>query len=90
MKAKKIAGRIPIQATKPAASNGPATAPRLSPARSRPKARPYACLGASEARRLSLAGDRIPRESQAMARRPPACQGVIASPIAPVASAVPM
>lgn len=51
---------MPIHATNPAASSGPATAPRLSPARSRPKARPYACLGASEASMLSRAGERSP------------------------------
>ncbi len=87
--ASSIAGRIPSQATSPAASSGPATAPRLSPARSTPNARPYADRGASEASRLSRAGDRSPRDSHATARSAPACHTVAASPIAPVATAVP-
>ena len=56
------AGRMPSQITSPAASNGPATAPMLSPARSSPKARPYAARGASDASIASRAGERAPRE----------------------------
>ena len=83
------AGRTPTQATKPAASNGPATAPRLSPALSSPNALPCAEVGLSEASNASRAGDRKPRNNQAIARSAPTCHTVTAAPIAPVATAVP-
>ena len=74
--------------TKATASSGPATAPRLSPARSSPNALPVAVGGARDARSESLAGERAPLAIQASARRVPACQVATLRPMAPVATAV--
>jgi hypothetical protein len=80
---------MPTARTKQAATKGSTTA-QLSPARSTPKARPYASDGAREDSNESRAGDRTPRAIQAKARSTPACQTVAAKPIAAVAAAVPM
>ncbi len=89
MTARTMVGRIPIHVTNPAARSGPATAPRLSPARSSPKARPYAERGVKDDSRVSREGPRMPRDTQASARNTPACHTAPTRPMAPVASAVP-
>lgn len=64
-------------------------APMLSPARSTPKARPYALRGATVVKMRSLAGPRMPREAHANARSPATCHTAVVAPIAAVATAVP-
>ena len=87
-RARKKTYLMPITPTRAAAIRGPTTAPALSPARSRPAARPYAPLGTRETSSVSRAGERIPRDIHATARRIATCHSAVASPIAAVASAV--
>src|SRR5581483_4029111 len=85
----RIAVRTPRSATSAIASSGPPIAPRLSIARSKPYARPYAAGGAMSARSALRDGPRTPRPAHASARRIPTCQAAVAAPISDESTAVP-
>ena len=72
--------RTPTSATSPSASSGPPTAPRLSIARSKPYARPYALAGTTSASRAFRAGTRKPRAAHAPARSAPTCHTLVETP----------